>query len=360
MFNIYTQQKKKGCGNASCVGSGKTLTALQVFAMLYDYNIKNNLPLVLQNADGSLTGEIKINSIVISTLGRMREHPLQQFWTLVVIDECLAVQRREALHTQEAWRQIISSQYGVLMMSATFFRTRFDQLFYMLKMLRSGIQENREYLDCILNETITCYINQNQRKWEYFTVKTQLPLKVRQKYDNLLNQEIGGNISSEIIYKQLQDLINNQYSIIQDWKKIIKNLEENDQDIKLLIYAKSKQEADLIAEQMCENVGRFPDVKSGKKHIVASYHEATFGVNTLVKYNAILMRPPEPDKLPQIKGRLDRSGQNKDLLQIHYVVLEDTIEEAGLLRLEMCQQFMNNFIMPIASFYDYAVGRIKK
>lgn len=45
-------------------------------------------------------------------------------------------------------------------------------------------------------------------------------------------------------------------------------------------------------------MGRFPDVKSGKKHIVASYHEATFGVNTLVKYNAILMRPPEPDKLP--------------------------------------------------------------
>lgn len=51
------------------------------------------------------------------------------------------------------------------MMSATFFRSRFDKLFYMLKMLRSGLPEVKDYLDCILNESMICYINEKTRKY---------------------------------------------------------------------------------------------------------------------------------------------------------------------------------------------------
>ncbi len=50
-------------------------------------------------------------------------------------------------------------------MSATFFRSRFDKLFYMLKMLRSGIPEEHDYLDAILNESMVCFIEENGRKW---------------------------------------------------------------------------------------------------------------------------------------------------------------------------------------------------
>ena len=99
---------------------------------------------------------------------------------------------------------------------------------------------------------------------------------------------------------------------------------------------------------------RYPD-KSGV-HTVLSLSEGTYGLNDLVIYDTILMRPPEPDKLPQIKGRLDRPGQKSDDLRIRYILLKDTIEEAGIVRLEMCNNFYNNYLMPLAEFYELAVN----
>ena len=66
------------------------------------------------------------------------------------------------------------------------------------------------------------------------------------------------------------------------------------------------------------------------------------------------MRPPEPDKLPQIKGRLDRPGQKQKELNVRYILLKDTVEEASLMRLELCNTFYNNYLMPLAEFYDLA------
>lgn len=48
------------------------------------------------------------NSIVISTLDRVRSHPFirQAAWDFVVIDECLAIQNADAKRCPAAWRQI--------------------------------------------------------------------------------------------------------------------------------------------------------------------------------------------------------------------------------------------------------------
>lgn len=35
------------------------------------------------------------------------------------------------------------AKHGVIMLSATFFRSRFDMLFFMLKMLRTGLPETK-------------------------------------------------------------------------------------------------------------------------------------------------------------------------------------------------------------------------
>ena len=161
---------KKGFGDASCVGSGKTLTALSILQKIIQYkNNKNDanntykgflILLPTQNLFETWTTEIKKhtigfealiqesngkinkdlanisrNTLIITTLGRFRDHPIYISWQLVVIDECLSVQNREALQTEEAWKQVIISEYGVIMMSATFFRSRFDKMFFMLKML---------------------------------------------------------------------------------------------------------------------------------------------------------------------------------------------------------------------------------
>jgi hypothetical protein len=64
-----------------------------------------------------------------------------------------------------------------------------------------------------------------------------------------------------------------------------------------------------------------------------------------------------PDLLPQIKGRLDRSGQKSKILDLEYVLLDEcSVEEISLFRLDMANNFYNNYIIPIAEFYDMAVN----
>ena len=43
MTEGYLKMGKLGFGDASCVGAGKTLTAISVMQKLVEYNIKNNV-----------------------------------------------------------------------------------------------------------------------------------------------------------------------------------------------------------------------------------------------------------------------------------------------------------------------------
>ncbi len=68
------------------------------------------------------------------------------------------------------------------------------------------------------------------------------------------------------------------------------------------------------------------------------------------------MRPPNSDLLPQIKGRLDRFGQQSDNLRIEYFIFKDTIEEGLIIRLNIASQFIHKYIMPLATFYDVSAN----
>lgn len=68
-----------------------------------------------------------------------------------------------------------------------------------------------------------------------------------------------------------------------------------------------------------------------------------------------MTRPPEPDKLPQMKGRLDRPNQKSDVLHIEYVIIKNTIEDADLYKLEIAKNFYNQHILPLAEYYKIAV-----
>lgn len=370
---------RKGFGDASHVGAGKTLMALSLMSKLYNYNktksienyrgylvmLPNNklydtwkqeilkhtegFDIIFQNADGSLTKKnILANSIVISTMGRTREHPLSNPWILVIIDECLTVQNKEALQTEEAFRQSIASQYNCILMSATFFRTRFDKLFFMLKILRTGIPEKIEYLDTILSESIICNLTESGRKWITNITKFELSKKLYLEYNELIKKHSSDTF--ERIYVILNKFISDKCNYVDYFKEKIIQLENTRKDCKVLIYTKSKEEADKLTSN---NIGRYPDID--KRHVVLSYTEGTYGLNNLVSYNTILSRPPNPDSLPQMKGRLDRTGQNNDTLYIEYILVKNTIEEALLTRLEMASNFYNSYIMPLADFYEMAV-----
>jgi len=395
MFDGIINNKRKGFGDASHVGAGKTLTALSLMAKIANYNVTTNpilvsrgflvlLPtdklyktwsdeimkhtkgfdIVYQTNDGKITNSSNLkftnnyesvfsyNTILITTLGRMRDHPIFIPWDLVIIDECLSVQNKDALQTEEAFRQVLLSNYGVVMMSATFFRSRFDKMFYMLKMLQSGLPETPEYLDTILSETMICNIGENNRIWTTTTTKYQLKDSDRKMYENIKFNNI--NKGFDMIYSLLSSYIISKCDYINYFNKRILEITNNKLNNKrILIYARSKEEADKIAENI-DGVTRYPD-KTGK-HVVVSYAEGTYGLNDLIEYNTILTRIPDPDKIQQMKGRLDRYGQKSNNLYMEYILLENTIEEGQLYKLEVSRNFYNNHIVPLADFYKCALG----
>jgi len=82
------------------------------------------------------------------------------------------------------------------------------------------------------------------------------------------------------------------------------------------------------------------------------YQNIKDGINNLVKYDIILMKPPESDKLPQIKGRLDRPGQTSTKLFIEYILIEETIDEIDLVSLQVANNFYSSHIIPLANYYS--------
>jgi len=366
-----------GHGDASAVGSGKTLTALSISQKLFAHNYKNklfnhyavlialptaklyktwideikkhtkNFHIVLQHANGELSEKIQWNSLVLSTVGRIREHSLNIPWIFIVIDECLTICNKSALQTQQIWKESINSQYNVYLASATFFRSRIDKLYYMLKILHTELPEKREYLDAILSESIVANIPTKTRKWLTGITKYPLSKKLRVRYNKLLSQKKD----YEKLYADLSKLIYDNVNFVLLFEKRLKELEN--ENCSLLIFAQSKIEADDIADKI-DNVSRYPEIN--KKHVVGTVHECGFGVNELAgKFDTILCRPPNYDILPQIKGRLDRPGAKKDILRIEYILLKDTVQEAMLIKLELGNKFRSNHIMPIADFYKLAI-----
>lgn len=369
---------KKGHADASHVGSGKTLIALTVITKLLKYQSKNRIThtgvLILlpteklyktwddeiekhtkkfnvchQYADGHLDSEIQYNTILITTLGRMRDHPLIHKWLYVVIDECLSVQNSTSLHTNEAWRQVSNSQFGVLLLSATFFRSRFDKLLYMLKMLRTELPLEIEYLDTILNECLVCYISENSRKWYTNIHRFDLSKDIQKEYDKIINSDD----SYEIRYTRITSLMFKKCDYMKCFSDVIKTIGNR----KALIYARSKDEADEISDNI-KNVSRYPD--KSKKHVVLSYTEGTYGLNDLVIYDTIITRICDTDRIPQMKGRLDRPNQKSDVLHIEYFFYENTIEEMNLYKLEMAKKFNGQYIIPLAQFYRLAIDKFRK
>lgn len=370
---------KKGFGDASNVGAGKTLAALVTAVRIFqnkqfNKNLTSNKILVLlpteklyktwideilkhfeglnwltQNADGTIKGNQLSNTlnIYITTMGRNREHPIKLDWLFVIIDECLTVQNKEALQTMEAWKQVINSQFGVLLLSATFFRTRFDKLLYMLKMLNTNLPETKDYLDTILYDSIKVNLPETKRIWVENLYKKQMDTGFYNTY-NQINQM---DISNEHKYIKLDKYIRESVNYINIFKEYIEHLTKKNNKTKLLIYASSKKEAEIISE--LKDVGLYPDIS--QTHVVVSYANGTYGLNDLVGFNHILSRPPEPDKLPQMKGRLDRPGQVANDLTISYIIIANTIEEAHYTRLEICNRFYSNHIMPLSDFYSLAI-----
>jgi hypothetical protein len=368
---------RKGFGDASDVGAGKTLTSLAIMCKMAAHNRETNdnsaeaflvlvyneslvetwrseiqkhtegFHFVTQDSTGRLSDPLGRNSVLVTTLGRMRDTPVTRRWHLVVIDECLSVQNANALWTQEAWKQVACSQRGVLLLSATFFRTRFNELFYLLRMLRTGLPECREYLDAILSESIVCHLP-HTTPWKWVEEVRLLPLDAdtRREYEQIKR----ANGPAKMIYGRLDSLLVQRFNFTPHVHALLEKLDESS---RALIFARSEDEARNLAGSRADEIGLFPDTT--KRHVVTTTAKAGRGVNTLTCCNVLITRPVVPDLVPQMRGRLARPGQQHTELRWVWMVIEQTIEQAKLDQNKMAEKFHEEHIVPLANFYQHAV-----
>ena len=180
------------------------------------------LEVITHSASGKLSNmQISRNSLIITTMGRIRDHPIDNFWTLLIIDECLSVQNKEYCPSDGGSMETINN---VLLWyyspQCNFFKSRFDKMLYMLKMLNVNLPYTREYLDTILNETITCNIIENDRKWIVNTNKHKLDDDISDGYYAIAKM----NLDPEKLYIKLNKYLYDNVDYIRVFEKTINTL----------------------------------------------------------------------------------------------------------------------------------------
>ena len=116
-----------------------------------------------------------------------------------------------------AWRQIEISTYGCLLLSATFFRSKFDQLFYMIRMLRSPLPRSMEWLPAIIHEHIVCFVPESERKWVMKPEPVSLPQKELKDYRKIIDAfgrkrlNNSGNIDGRQLWSDLESFLRQFY-----------------------------------------------------------------------------------------------------------------------------------------------------
>jgi len=421
-----------GHADASAVGAGKTLTALATICRLAAYieatggkrngvlvmmekkalvkewlleiaTHTRNFHVIEQREDGRLFSltyghynpPVDGNSLVISTLDRVCEHPFvrQAAWDFVVIDECLSVQNADAKRCPSAWRQIEVSLCGVLMLSATFFRSKYSALFYMIRMLRTPLPRTMEWLPATIHEHIVCQVPETDRTWTMRGEPVQLPAAQLQRYRGIIaafqrKQQNTGEADGRKLYTELECFLREVYegreegpasyastsvmgeAFAKECAKLLR------QKRRPLVFADTAPEAahllkvlqahgiaarmwsDVAAETIATS-GRAAlkegDASKKKKGgggvIVAVKSVEGQGINMQGHADAIVCRPTPGDHLEQMKGRVDRPGQASKQLVLVVLMAEHTVEEAKFANIRLAGNFFREYIAPVATRY---------
>lgn len=367
-----------GSADASKVGSGKTGTALMTVTALYQRNsqlgrrsygvlflvptiplIKNtiteikkhtlNFPVLSQKSNGQLIVEslpIGVTNgfvdelldseytLVVTTLARARNHPLSKPWTLVVIDECTSVQNSGAIQTIRAWEQVVNSEYGVLLMSATFFRSRYDKLFFMIRMLRSPIPAKESHLMALLHSRIICHVPKQKRDWCLKNHAVLLPDSVMEEYKKIKE----GQQASMALYVALVKLLSKKWDPVPSLVEVAEQLLKEGR--KPLVFAKTQAEKQKLMQHLPAGT------------TILTVREGGFGLNLQKDCDAVVTRPQPGDLLEQMKGRIDRPGQKQDRLILVMVYAASTIEEVAMANIRICDGFIRQYLNPLSEEYQ--------
>ena len=326
-----------------------------------------------------------------------------------VIDECLSVQNAAAKRCPSAWRQIEVSECGVLMLSATFFRSKFDSLFYMIRMLRSPLPRTLAWLPATIHEHIVCQVPETDRSWTLRGEPVPLPAADLARYRRIIEsfkrQQLNtGEADGRKLCAELEAFLREAYegrvtkhafkptsvmgeAFARECSKLIK------QGRRPLVFADTAKEAEhllgvLSGHGLCARM--WADVASeslatsgragagsngdggkavggkaaggkGKAReagsrgsggvIVALKSTEGHGINMQHHADAIICRPTPGDHLEQMKGRVDRPGQTARQLVLVVLMAEHTIEEAKYANIRLAGNFFREYIAPVATRY---------
>ena len=417
------KQGRRGHADASAVGAGKTLTALAVIVRVAAYmeetQEKRNGVLVMlpttalvkewllqiaehtsgfhtveQREDGQLfsltygksSPPIDGNTIVISTLDRVAKHPFvrQAAWDFVIIDECLSVQNADAKRVPSAWRQIEISSLGCLMLSATFFRSKYSDLFYMIRMLRTVFPRSMEWLSATIHEHIVCQVPETDRSWQMTGKPVSLLPTDLADYRGIVEafkrkqlNNGGKALDFRRLFVDLEAFLRSKYEgretktsyfstsvMAEAFGEACRNL--LDAGYRPLVFADTSNEAEHLlgvfqssglharrwAEVARDNIARASGIAEEKSNVIVAVKSVEGqGINMQRHADAIVCRPTPGDHLEQMKGRIDRPGQTTKKLKLVVLMAEHTIEEAKFANIHLAGNFFREYIAPVATRY---------
>eukprot|EP01043_Picozoa_sp_COSAG02_P017069 COSAG02_NODE_766_length_17389_cov_29.287045_1_plen_1976_part_00 len=395
---------KRGFADASAVGAGKSLSSLAVMCAIADWAEKaqtsrhgflvlvpttalirewelqahlhtTGLKVLVQAANGALVsrgcsaaakvnnsqsraGQIDGCTLVITTLARARDKPFvgHEGWDFVVIDECLSVQNDTAVQTMEAWRQVAASRFGVLMLSATFFRSSFKRLFYMIRMLRSALPRTEPYLAALLREHVTVFVPENRRTWSLMFQAVPLGAELLAKYQQLVADGNAASREHRSLWSELRSFLRNHYDIsivtaafASEAARLMRS------GRKPALFANSDEEAARIMAAIPGSHGLSDAIPDGAKTtgpLVLTVHRHSHGLNLQGKCDALVCRPQPGDIIEQMKGRIDRPGQTKTNLCLVVLFASETIEEAEASNIKLCGAFFRQWLDPLSKKFQ--------
>lgn len=400
------QEGKRGFADASAVGAGKSLSSLAVIckiarfmeaqgiprhgflvlvptvALIREWELQahlhtTGLNVLVQAANGALvsrgssagsTAKVSNNqsradqidacTVVITTLSRARDKPFvgHKGWDFVVIDECLSVQNDTAVQTMEAWRQVAASKFGVLMLSATFFRSSFKRLFYMIRMLRSALPRTEPYLAALLREHITVFVPENRRTWSLLFQPVSLGDATFTQYRQLLTDGNAASREHRSLWTELRSFLRTHYdtsTVIAAFASEAARLMRSGR--RPALFANSDEEAARIMAAIPGSHGlcdAAPDEAKTSWPLVLTVHRHSHGLNLQDRCDALVCRPHPGDIIEQMKGRIDRPGQTKNNLILSVLFASETIEEAEAANIKLCGAFFRQWLDPLSKKFQ--------
>lgn len=253
----------------------------------------------------------------------------------------------------------------------------------MIRMLQTPLPRTMEWLPATINEHIICQIPKTDRNWQMKGEMVSLLPDDLKKYRDIIEsyrrnqlndprqadgRRLWVNLESFLRLKYEGRTTHMSYSsssvMGEAFVKVAKRLLTKGR--RPLIFADTANEADFLLASLRTNgvdgqswadiaasrvAGKQRSSIMNKYAIVAVKSTEGQGINMQKHADAIICRPTPGDHLEQMKGRIDRPGQDTKELLLHVIVCEHTIEEVKFANIRLAGNFFREYIAPVATRY---------